>query len=314
MKNCLVKKVYNLSARISGAFPFHKKYPIMAAASSESSSARTAGGRSISDVPRALALLPKVELHAHLGGCLSQEFLKSVDRDFAPADVRELLRDEPGAAVETDQLMEHCFAYFDAVNKVVTDLGSLKKATLHVLEEFAKSNCFYLELRTTPKAFDSVEPVRGPGSTTPPAEVLPIERKAAYIATVREAVDEFNQGSFWSESKALPVDEHLDQLETQTETIPPPRLLVRLLLSIDRGKVRNRSDADRQVDDCLKLATRFRGFVVGLDVCGNPGTDSVVPWVIPALRERAADVWRAGLAITWHLAEKRSDAEVDAML
>jgi adenosine deaminase len=87
--------------------------------------------------------MPKIELHAHIGGCLRAEtFLEmaedrgiSVDHiDFYNVDIK-------GA-----------FEIFKVVGLIMTDLDSLERVVREIIEDYAKQNCIYLELRSTPKA------------------------------------------------------------------------------------------------------------------------------------------------------------------
>ena len=88
--------------------------------------------------------LPKIELHAHIGGCLRAETFmelamqKGVDIDhidFYNVDIK-------GA-----------FDIFKTVSQVLTDLPTLARVVREIVADYAKQNCIYLELRSTPKVF-----------------------------------------------------------------------------------------------------------------------------------------------------------------
>lgn len=85
--------------------------------------------------------LPKVDVHAHLSGSISQTYLEEKSQgNWAAVDV------------VTPRSLSKCFEYFNAVARIIVDLESLEAATRHVLKTFAAEACMYLELRTTPKA------------------------------------------------------------------------------------------------------------------------------------------------------------------
>lgn len=45
------------------------------------------------------------------------------------------------------------FDIFAAVSKVLTDLPTLARVVREIVQDYAKQNCVYLELRSTPKKF-----------------------------------------------------------------------------------------------------------------------------------------------------------------
>jgi len=87
--------------------------------------------------------LPKVELHAHIGGCIRpQTFMelaveKGVDLDKV---------DFYNVTIET------AFEFFKIMSSLVQDLKTLQKVVYQIIEDFSKQNCKYLELRSTPKS------------------------------------------------------------------------------------------------------------------------------------------------------------------
>ena len=54
---------------------------------------------------------------------------------------------------EKPMQMKKTFDYFIDLYRVLKDLDSLQECTEHILEEFHKTNCIYLEIRTEPKSF-----------------------------------------------------------------------------------------------------------------------------------------------------------------
>lgn len=106
--------------------------------------------------------LPKIELHAHIGGCIRAEtFLE--------------LAEKKGVSIEHLDFynvdIKMAFEIFKTGSKLLTDLPTLKRVTKEIIQDYAKHNTRYLELRTTPKDF--------PNST-----------KLDYINTIIQAIQE----------------------------------------------------------------------------------------------------------------------------
>jgi len=93
--------------------------------------------------------LPKVELHAHLNGSIS---------DLCLLDLLEKKKIENFHTASTvirkgdQRSMEECFDIFSILHELVDDVESLKAVTNCVLNEFMNDNVVYLELRSTPRA------------------------------------------------------------------------------------------------------------------------------------------------------------------
>ncbi|CAE7267212.1 MAPDA [Symbiodinium sp. CCMP2592] len=174
------------------------------------------------------------------------------------------------------------------VASVITDLDALKESTLHVLDHFAAERCLYLELRTSPKQF-KVSSQKGSD------EDSKLTSKLQYLETVRDAIQEFH-------SKAQQRFGFVME--------------VRILLSVDRGKVTSKESALAQIDDILEMQKVHPDLVVGIDVCGNPHANTVKPYLLPALLERSHAFQK--LPITFHTAEIPDDEEseliIDSML
>lgn len=196
-----------------------------------------------------LKTLPKIELHAHLSGSISQEYLANKNQTFRGVDV------------VASQSLAECFEYFKEVGRVIVDLETLEDAARHVLSDFAEEGCIYLELRTTPKAFGGMSTERD------------------YVATIERVSSEFS-GS----------------------------MDVKLLLSIDRGKIHSKQMARERVANLRELAAAFPSFVVGFDVCGDPRAKTI-ELVLDAVEENGLE-----LPITVHTGEMRDDDEVELIL
>lgn len=209
--------------------------------------------------------LPKLELHAHLSGSVRQDFLLELMRrkgiDVAgsglPFDCKQ---DLSGA-------LRKCFAYFDSVAQVITDLETLRECTLHVLGLFVEENCIYLELRTAAKALDAAGASAGRTS------------KEDYLRTVITAIRDFQASGSTME--------------------------VRLLPSVNRGSIFSVEDARAQLKDVMDLCMRFPEECVGVDIGGDPSQLTAEAFLFPALLELRAERpdFLTRFPITFHTAE-----------
>lgn len=89
--------------------------------------------------------IPKIELHAHLNGCIRAEtFLELAEKknvniehlDFYHVDVKM------------------AFEIFKVGAKLITDLHLVKRITKEMIEDYKKHNTVYLEIRSSPKEFE----------------------------------------------------------------------------------------------------------------------------------------------------------------
>ena len=254
--------------------------------------------------------LPKVELHAHLSGSITQKKLNEM------LEVRGEKKFELFDAVEASKsdTNEKAFDYFINVYRVLKDLDSLRECTKHILEEFHKNNCIYLEIRTEPKPFFNE---KGEEVTTP----------YQYIKTVQTAIDKFHAIC------------SVDKL---------PKMIVKLILSIKRdakylvqgfikkpnphstensryypSKDETEEECDAKINVLVskieqieEFQTQFPDLIVGVDVCGNADYSTVAEYIIPALEKcqiRNENIFRK-LPITFHAGEVEDDEECDLIL
>ena len=91
--------------------------------------------------------LPKVELHAHIGGSIRDSTLAEL-----MANDTHHSRPEQLHVLQGDQRsLSECFQLFDAIHDLVNSLAVLKRITKECIADFAQENVLYLELRTTPR-------------------------------------------------------------------------------------------------------------------------------------------------------------------
>ena len=254
--------------------------------------------------------LPKVELHAHLSGSITQKKLNEM------LEVRGEKKFELFDAVEASKsdTNEKAFDYFINVYRVLKDLNSLQECTKHILEEYHKNNCIYLEIRTEPKPFFNE---KGEEVTTP----------YQYIKTVQTAIDKFHAIC------------SVDKL---------PKMIVKLILSIKRdakylvqgfikkpnphstensryypSKDETEEECDAKINVLVskieqieEFQTQFPDLIVGVDICGNADYSTVAEYIIPALEKcqiRNENIFRK-LPITFHAGEVEDDEECDLIL
>lgn len=91
--------------------------------------------------------IPKIELHAHIGGSIRPKTFMSlaVERgidcdhiDFYNVDIKM------------------AFEIFKVTDKLMVDCATLDRVTREIVEDYAKHNCRYLELRSTPKVVGKI--------------------------------------------------------------------------------------------------------------------------------------------------------------
>ncbi|XP_034244895.1 adenosine deaminase-like protein [Thrips palmi] len=117
--------------------------------------------------------LPKVELHAHLNGSLSQKVLYELymsDPNITKSD--DIIKLISSFHSGEERTLEDCFKAFDIAHAVTVTPNAVKKVTKDVICEFAADNVMYLEIRTTPRAV--------PGAMT----------KTQYIQAVIDTIQE----------------------------------------------------------------------------------------------------------------------------
>ena len=84
---------------------------------------------------------PKIELHAHLNGCVRLEHLQDLVED------KSELPSPPGANASPREY----FRFMSDVSKLTSTVHNLRAVLLRVLEDFEADGVVYLELRSSPK-------------------------------------------------------------------------------------------------------------------------------------------------------------------
>ncbi|KAK8387139.1 hypothetical protein O3P69_018063 [Scylla paramamosain] len=95
--------------------------------------------------------LPKVELHAHLNGSLSDATVLKLLSAREQQDGDFLASAEVTIKRGHQRTLEECFQVFRILHSITDNLEAMQTITQDVIQEFAADNVKYLELRTTPK-------------------------------------------------------------------------------------------------------------------------------------------------------------------
>ena len=121
--------------------------------------------------------LPKVELHAHLNGSLRDETILELLEERTLADLKAKGGAGGGDATDAEAMaavalqaasvhilahdkrtLKQCFQLFDTIHSIVSSPAIVTRITKECVEDFAKDNVKYLELRTTPRNDDLFKP------------------------------------------------------------------------------------------------------------------------------------------------------------
>eukprot|EP01062_Namystynia_karyoxenos_P021570 TRINITY_DN18216_c0_g1_i1.p2 TRINITY_DN18216_c0_g1~~TRINITY_DN18216_c0_g1_i1.p2 ORF type:complete len:411 (+),score=128.33 TRINITY_DN18216_c0_g1_i1:77-1234(+) len=122
-----------------------------------------------------IAQMPKVELHAHLGGSIRRATIEELLSARGLPHLKCVASRAPvgSPASSAQSRMDECFELFNAIYKVTDRLSVIDRITREVIEDYAAENTRYLELRTSLKSLEG--------------------RPAAdYLDTVLQAVDAAN--------------------------------------------------------------------------------------------------------------------------
>lgn len=172
-------------------------------------------------------LMPKIELHAHLTGSVRVstvlELLES------PKD-----KEDFSFLANKQKSLKECFSMFDFIYKITKSLDVISRITREMLEDWSKSNCLYLEIRTTLKEIGS-------------------KSKLDYTLTILNEIKQFNKDRL-----ANPKDMQTRLILSFNRKLP----IEDAISTLDVYKTIKSS----QPEDISKL-------IVGVDYCGLEGND-----------------------------------------
>ncbi|CAF1144344.1 unnamed protein product [Adineta steineri] len=165
--------------------------------------------------------IPKIELHAHLNGCIRSSTFRQL-LTSSDDQIRLDTLDKNFSSGDTHSRMANVFEKFALLRSCVTNLDDIRRITRETLEDFIDDNVMYVELRTRPRSFDNGK--------------IP---SSNYIEAIIEIIKKYEE-----------------------------KICSRLILSIDRTQTLE------QAMETLKLAEKYRTYVVGLDLSGDPNIKS----------------------------------------
>ncbi|ESO08564.1 hypothetical protein HELRODRAFT_110129 [Helobdella robusta] len=199
--------------------------------------------------------MPKIELHAHLNGSVSEQTIEKLLKRRAATSSSS--SEQHGEAVATgcnikpgnDLSLDDCFKKFSIIHQLCSDDESVYIITKDVIQEFAADNVKYLELRTGPKC----------NSTSNMT-------KSSYLKSVLQAIRD-------------------------ATTVKTSEIIVKLIISIDRAKPLQEAWENLQLAKQFRNFDVGRedmgDVIVGLDLSGHPSTTDVEKFipVLQAARE-----------------------------
>lgn len=142
--------------------------------------------------------LPKVELHAHINGSISESTMKQLVSGKQTSYNPDSLKLKKG---ETGTLQE-VFKLFRQIHEVTNNDKAIYKVTFDVIHEFAEENVKYIELRTTPRE----EPLMG-------------MTKTSYIESVLQAISDCAKENLDIIVKLILAIDRRQSLEVAMETV-----------------------------------------------------------------------------------------------
>ena len=182
--------------------------------------------------------------------------------------------------------LQDCFDMFAEIPKCVDDKIALQRITKEALEDFAKHNVAYLELRSTPK-------------------ILKHMTKTSYIETILDTLKDFEA----LEEKRY-HSEMMENAKNNNNTLVKLPMKCRFLVSIDRGA--SVQEAEESVALAIDFFQKPDSYIVGVDIGGNPTKNDFRDFQPAVTKAR-----NAGLKVTVHCAEVpvgESDQEEDPKL
>ena len=283
--------------------------------------------------------LPKVELHAHLNGCIPVTLLQELAHErgvtlpfkyFRVVDATTTNQTHPNTTTTTavvapdmynlhPRSLQDCFDVFAALPAMVNDLTAVRRITYAALQDFAHHHVAYLELRSTPKRllyhYEQQCVMTNDNGDRKATAAASLCTKQDYCQTILQVMHDFQeqeQQRYDQEMVEYHVARRWDHCgSTSSITNNTPSLLPRLplvcrfLVSIDRSQ--SLAEAEENVNLAIDLAygphPSWSRLVVGIDLGGNP-TRSDFRTFQPCLQKAR----NHGLKVTLHCGEIPCDA------
>ncbi|XP_065082189.1 adenosine deaminase-like protein [Ochlerotatus camptorhynchus] len=181
--------------------------------------------------------VPKIELHAHLNGSLSNRTLQELRKlKFGQEDNSSSSGDESFYRITGGQnlTLKECFQKFTYAHELTDQPETLACAKQSVIREFAEDNVVYLELRTTPKSTANMS-------------------KRQYLTTVLEAIRKTHQDLPSITVKLLPSIDRSKGLVEAEENVALVLELLRAYPDIIKGMDLSGAPFGTKFSDYAKL-------------------------------------------------------------
>ena len=204
--------------------------------------------------------LPKIELHAHLNGCIPSDLLRQLaqERHVTLSSKFDTTTTTTDRGSHHHRSLQDCFEMFRELPNVINDLSALSQITMAALQQFAHHHStLYLELRTTPKRLlyrHDDDPTKTKKCT-----------KREYMETILRTLQQFEETD-----RARYEHECHHHAPSRLQLLPRLPMTVRLLISVDRSQ--SLSEATEHIDLAVAMYQDQapESYVVGVDLGGNP--------------------------------------------
>lgn len=244
-----------------------------------------------SDLLDFIRALPKAELHAHLSGSVRNSTLVELIRNNGVFndDLAELERAEAMIHKEGTRSLSDCFCIFDIIHKILNTKEAVTRVVYEMIEDCAKDNIRYLEVRTTPRRLSSFAYAEGESSLAPSSLVAPLgttfTASSSSSSSSLPGAKEVEEKVVEEEEEEEQVDAALsDYIQVVLAAIVAaqadmPSIDVRLIISMNRT---SSVDTNRRIVRLAKAWSRVHcslgfPFIVGLDISGDPTRGSMSP-------------------------------------
>ena len=260
-----------------------------------------------------VSAMPKVELHAHLNGCIREDTLFDLakERNVSLSSIHFGHHHDTNGSTnhETNgshqrhkkeeeysymynkkpRTLQDCFEMFAEIPKCVDDENALRRITREALEDFAQHHVVYLELRSTPKRMKGMTKKQYIEAVLDEMKVFEVKEEERFQVEQRLITSDNNGNNESGKNGAS---------SSSSSSVAKPRIRLpmkcRFIVSIDRsGSV---VEAEENVDLAIALFQRPNSMVVGMDIGGNPTKNDFRDFLPSISRARK----EAGLKITVH--------------
>lgn len=184
--------------------------------------------------------MPKIELHAHLTGSVR---IKTV------YDLLENEKDKESFAelCSKQKSLDDCFNMFVYIFKILTSMDVVSRITREMLEDWAKLNCLYIEIRTTLKSI-------GDKSKFDNA-VYVLKEMVSFHSNKKINPNEMQSRLILSFSRNKPLSDALDTIEVFKQLKSTYPELAKLVVGVDYSGLEGKDLlTGSELYDVLKMA------------------------------------------------------------